>query len=87
MPHIEIGAEKLFTILGLPITNSLLLEWVIVLAIVFSIQAMARKMSIVPKGFQNLVESAIEALIEFMKGTLHSEKKQLSIFLISRHFS
>ena len=77
MPHIEIGAEKVFSIFGLPITNSLLLEWVVVLAIVFSIQAMARKMSLVPKGFQNLVESGVEALIDFMKETLHSEKKAI----------
>lgn len=77
MPHIEIGAEKLFSIFGFPVTNSLLLEWAVVLAIVFSIQAMSRKMSLVPKGFQNLVETAVESLIDFMKGTLHSEKKAI----------
>ena len=77
MPHIEIGAEKLFSVFGLPITNSLLLTWAVVLLIVISIQTMSRKMSLVPKGFQNLVESAVEALIDFMKETLHSEKKAI----------
>jgi F-type H+-transporting ATPase subunit a len=75
MPHIVIGAETVFSLFGLPVTNTLLLSWVVVLAIIIAVQAMARKMSLVPKGFQNAVEAVIEALIEFMEGTFHSESK------------
>ncbi|HVS79893.1 MAG TPA: F0F1 ATP synthase subunit A [Candidatus Paceibacterota bacterium] len=75
MPHIEIGAEKVFSVFGLPVTNTLLLSWAVVLLIVIVIQIMSRKMSLVPTGFQNAVEYVIEVLLGLMTSTFGSEHK------------
>lgn len=73
--HIQIGAEKLFSFLGVSITNSLFMSWIVVLLIVFAVQLMARRMSLVPVGLQNVVESVVEALLGSLEGALHSRDK------------
>lgn len=75
--HIEIGAEKLFSLWGFSVTNSLLLSWIVVLGIVAVVQMMARRMSLVPTGLQNAVEGGVEAIVDMMDGVLHSRDKAI----------
>lgn len=77
MLHIEIAAEKLGSLWGFAITNSLVLEWLVVIAIVVAVQLMSRRMSLVPAGFQNGAESVVELLLGTMEETLHSSKKAI----------
>ncbi len=54
----------------LPITNSMVMVWVAVGLIVLFCRAATRKMTLVPTGFQNFAEWAIESLYDFLAGLL-----------------
>lgn len=73
LPPISIKAEPLFTIstpLGdLNFTNSMLFSLIVMAAIVlFAIIAM-RRVSLVPRGAQNVAESVVELLLGLVEGT------------------
>ena len=60
MPGIVLEAEKIFTVFGIPISNSMIASWLVMfILIVISVRA-TRKMEIVPTGFQNVVELVVE---------------------------
>lgn len=62
MLHISISAERLWTILGLPISNAFLTTWIVMgLLIVLAILA-TRKMSLIPTNAQLIAETLIGAL-------------------------
>ena len=56
-------------ILG-PFTNSTLMTWLAVGLIVLFCRAATRRMSLVPTGFQNFAEWAVETLYDFLGGLL-----------------
>jgi len=60
LPHISMAAETLFHIGPLPVTNSLLTTWICMVFIILVAWLATKRMSLVPTGFQNLVETAIE---------------------------
>ena len=84
--HIEIGAEKLFSLGGFAVTNSLLMTWVVVAFIVFVVQMVARRMSLIPAGLQNGVEWVVESLLGMMESTLHSRTKAIKYLPIVATF-
>jgi len=66
----------------LPITNSMVMVWLAVGLIVFFCQAATRKMALVPAGFQNFAEWAIESLYDFLAGLMgaHLAKRTFWFF-------
>lgn len=64
--NISIGAEQLFSLFGLPVTNSMLVAWVVSGILVMSALVLTRKLSDIPRGFQNIVESVIEGIIKLV---------------------
>jgi len=61
--HVPIQPVVIFTIFGLPVTNTLLTSWIVILLLVgFSLLA-TRRMQLVPKGIQNVAEALIEVLL------------------------
>lgn len=65
MLHISLAAERLWTVWGLPISNSLLTAWVVMgLLIVLSILA-TRKLTMVPGTGQLIAESLVGGLHDF----------------------
>ena len=71
-PHIEIGAEKLFSVMGFPVTNALLTSWVVVLLLVFVSFRMSRGISVIPLPLQNLLEFFVEGSAKMAEGILGS---------------
>jgi len=69
MPHIELAAEGVFSIFGFPITNTMLAAWLTILVVAGVCYAATRRMKIVPKGLQNIVEALLEMLINFVDDT------------------
>lgn len=55
---------------ALPITNSMIMQWVAVALIIIFCQAATRKMALVPSSFQNFAEWAVESLYDFLGGLL-----------------
>lgn len=67
---------------ALPITNSMIMVWLAVGLIVLFCRAATRQMSLVPVGFQNFAEWAIESLYDFLSGLMgpHLTKRTFWFF-------
>jgi F-type H+-transporting ATPase subunit a len=67
---------------GFPITNSMLVSWIVAIGLIVLAQAATRKMKQVPAGLQNFVEWVIESLYKFMEGIIgpHLAKRTFWFF-------
>lgn len=72
MPHIEIAAEKLTSLFGLPITNTLLTSWVVVGLLVVMALMLSRRAALIPNALQNVAEFFMESFLALMQGVLGS---------------
>lgn len=75
MPHIEIAAEKLFEFLGLPITNTLLMSWIVVGFLILISWLLTKYFNVVPLMLQNIFEMFVETFLGFMDGVFGSREK------------
>jgi len=64
------NAVELFNIGPLPITNSMVVTWVVALGIIIVVQMATRNVSLVPEGLQNFVELLVEGLFDFFKSVV-----------------
>jgi len=80
MPHIEIAAEKLTSVFGLPITNALLTSWVVVGLLVLVALLLRRHTSLIPNALQNVVEFFMENFLTLMEGVLGSREQAEKYF-------
>ena len=60
-PHIAIKPETLTSIGPFDLTNTVLTSWIVVLTIIVTVYFGTRRRDLVPRGFQNVFEAAIEA--------------------------
>ena len=63
-------AETVFDLGPLPITNSMLMVWLVAGVIIFVARKATQKMELVPTGLQNFVEWIVESLEGFFSGIL-----------------
>jgi F-type H+-transporting ATPase subunit a len=55
---------------GFPVTNSMLVTWIVALGLIVFAQFATRRMKQVPDGAQNVLEWLIEGLYQFLEGIL-----------------
>jgi F-type H+-transporting ATPase subunit a len=55
---------------GLPITNSMVVTWIVAIALIVYAHAATRNMKQVPDGAQNFLEWLVESLFNFLEGIL-----------------
>lgn len=62
MPEISLAAEKVFEIIGFPISNSIIATWLTMLILVIVSLRVSRDMKLAPapRSFQNIVETVLE---------------------------
>ena len=72
MPHIEIGAEKLFSVLGFPVTNALVTSWIVVVLLVFVSFRISRGLAMIPTALQNILEFFVDGFVRMAEGILGS---------------
>lgn len=78
--HAAISAEQVYEWMGIPITNTMLMSW-IVLAILFALTFLVRsRLSLVPSKLQSLFEIMTEGVLDFMTTTLGERKLALRYF-------
>jgi F-type H+-transporting ATPase subunit a len=65
MLSISIAAEKIGSLWGFPITNSLLATWFVMAVLIIFSFAATRNLSLVPSGIQTLAELIVGALHDF----------------------
>lgn len=67
-PIIELKPEAIFHIGGFAVTNTILTSWVMVALISLITILGTRKLSLVPRGFQNLFEAVVEGFANIANG-------------------
>ena len=80
MIDISIRAEKIFSILGFPVTNTLLMGWLVVLALSSVSVIFLRKPRLVPAGAQNVFEYALVGVLGLVEGVFGSRSKAEKYF-------
>lgn len=61
--EISIAAEEYFKWAGFPVTNTVVTTLLVGLLLVVSLSLLSRRLQLVPRGFQNIVETILEALM------------------------
>ena len=82
--EVVLAAEKLGTFMGIPITNTLVMSWVVVAILLMITWFFGRKPKVVPGRVQILLEEIITFVKDFVSDTLENEplaKKYLPFLL------
>jgi F-type H+-transporting ATPase subunit a len=61
--EISIAAEKYFEWAGFPVTNTVVTTLLVVILLIVSLSLLSRRLQLVPRGFQNVVETIFEAFM------------------------
>jgi F-type H+-transporting ATPase subunit a len=64
--HLPLKPDVLFEVAKLPVTNSMVVTWIVAAGIILCAQLATRKISAVPKGLQNFWEWLVEGLYNFL---------------------
>ena len=78
--EVSIAAETLFGIGNVPVTNSLLIGLLISGFLIIGLQVVQRKMQLVPRGAQNLLELVFEGMFSLMEDVLQDKKAVRKFF-------
>jgi len=85
--EISLAAEPLFHIGSFPVTNTLIVTLALSAVVVISSILLKNKMKIIPKGFQNIVEYVIEALLNLVDSVTQDKNQTKKFFpLVSTIF-
>src|SRR5512147_1251887 len=72
--HAEHGltqhAVPVFEVFGFPVTNSMVVTWIVAVALIVFAQLATRRMKEVPEGAQNFWEWMVESLSDFLEGII-----------------
>ncbi len=81
--NISIAAETLFHIGSFPVTNSMLIAWIVMVGLIFFSWLAFRKQSLIPTGLQNIFEIVIEGVLGIIDSVTHDheESKQFLPFI------
>jgi F-type H+-transporting ATPase subunit a len=70
---LSLKAEELFRIGKFTVTNSMLVTWVVAIAIIVFAQAATRNIKNVPRGIQNFWEWLVEGLYKFLESVIGAD--------------
>jgi F-type H+-transporting ATPase subunit a len=80
--NISIAAEPIFHIGSFPVTNTILVTLCISLLIIVASYILKSRVRLVPKGFQNIVESVLEALLNLVDSVTQDRRQSKKFFPI-----
>ncbi len=80
MPQISIHAERIFSIAGFPVTNTLALSAAVFLTLAIVAWFFRRKITLVPRGMQNLFEAFLDGALDLMDSVLGDRHKSEKYF-------
>ncbi len=85
-PHVHLPAEEVFDISGFPVTNCIIASWLAIVVLLAMFIVGTRRMKLVPKGFQNLIEWIYETLYNFAEQAAGPRKARLFFPLFATIF-
>jgi F-type H+-transporting ATPase subunit a len=71
---------------GFPITNSMLVSWIVAVGLIVFAQAATRNMQQLPSKLQNVLEWLVESLYEFMSGIIGSHLAKRTFWFFATIF-
>jgi len=77
MLHISLAAETIAHIGPLPITNSLLMTWVVMAILLVAAIASTSKLSLIPNNLQSIMEIVLEGLYSFFSSVVGRHVKMI----------
>lgn len=77
MLHISLAAETIAHIGPLPVTNSLLMTWIVMAILVVFAIASTRKLSLIPNNIQSIMEIVLEGLYSFFSTVVGRHVKMI----------
>jgi len=80
--NISLAAEPIFYIGTFPITNTLLVAWVIIAFLTVITILTKKSLKEIPKGLQNIVEIVMDGALSFMETITNDRKQALKFFPI-----
>lgn len=86
LQEIKIQPDVIFNLFGLPVTNTLLTTWITILILVVITYCGTRRRDLIPSGFQNLVEWAVEGMLNLVEGVVGKEKGKKFFPLVATFF-
>jgi F-type H+-transporting ATPase subunit a len=72
--HITLASERLFEVWGFPITNTLIMMWIVMIVLFIFGLLVRRNVNLVPGKIQNIAEMGYEFVYGYVIGTLGSRK-------------
>jgi F-type H+-transporting ATPase subunit a len=78
--EISLAPESIFHIASFPVTNTFLMTLVLSLIIIISSIVLQKKLKTIPKGFQNIVEFVLEALLNLVDSVTQDRKQSKKFF-------
>ena len=78
--NISIAAEPLFFIGSFPITNTIVVTLAISLIIIVASFILKSRLRLIPRGFQNVVESVLEALLNLVDSVTQDHRQTRKFF-------
>src|SRR3989338_1727039 len=92
--HITLKAETLFTLAGIPISNSLLTTWIVMALLIWMTFAVSSNIRMIPGSLQLIKEMLIGGIHDLFEEILHEKNKiyfsflmTLFIFIIAMNWS
>lgn len=78
--HVILKGEEVANIAGFPITNSLIMTWIVMAVIIAGAFAFSRKISLIPGKLQAGIEWMFEGILGYMTEILEDEKMARKFF-------
>ena len=78
--HVALSAEQLGTFLGLPITNTLLTSWAVILVLSIIAVVVGSRVKLIPSRFQTVLEAMFEYVYDYVAETLGSRDMARKFF-------
>jgi len=78
--EVSVAAEHIFSVLGIPVSNTMLTAWMAILLLVFLSFFATRRMQSVPSGIQNFFEWMVESLFGLVESFMGDRKQTLVFF-------
>lgn len=80
--HVALKAEELFRVFGIPVTNTMLMSWIVMVALIVLALTVGGNLKKIPGRLQTLFETVFGFILDYMEEVLESRQLALRFFPI-----
>ena len=85
-PGLSQKADEISRFLGFPVTNSMIVSWIVALGLIIFSQSVTRNMRQVPEGAQNFLEWVVGGLYNFIEGIIGAHLTERTFWFFATIF-